>query len=160
MYLYLITNPDSKVTGICKIRPSRIACDCNLDKDIVFDCLFKLAAANLIYIWDEKNLVYIKNHFHFQKGIIKNPEILLNVIKRQKELIQNSDAWKLFEEENKEDIELINKRLIEIKTNKAKAKDKANAKTSTNANTNTQTQVKANSNVMANTQDRNHSNSN
>ena len=125
VYFYLLTNPESEITGIQKVRIGRIACDCNLDAEIVHEALLELLGNDLIVYNDETNFVYIYRYFHFAKGTIKNPSVLAKCIQRQRELALDNDSWELFDYEYPEELLSINKTLMNHQTNKDKNNTKS-----------------------------------
>lgn len=138
VYFYLLTNPESEITGIQKIRVGRIAYDYDIEQDLVHDALYELCGNDLIVYMDEAKLVYVYRYFHFSKGTIKNPALLAKCIQRQRELIQNKDIWNLFDDEYNDELLSINKVLMNYQTNKDKDKykDKNYNKVKTNNNNN------------------------
>ena len=146
VYFYLLTNPESEITGIQKIRVGRIAYDCDIEQDLVHDALYELCGNDLIVYMDEANLVYVYRYFHFSKGTIKNPALLAKCIQRQRELIQNKDIWNLFDDEYNDELLSINKVLMNNQTNKDKDKDKNYNKVKTNNNNNSNSNNNNNNN--------------
>lgn len=120
VYFYLLTNPESEITGIQKVRIGRIASDCNLEQEMVQEALYELCGNELITYNDETNFVYIYRYFHFAKGTIKNPSVLAKCIQRQRELALDNDSWELFDYEYPEELLAINKSLMNHQSNKNK----------------------------------------
>jgi len=117
VFLHLLTNEKTQQTGIYQILPKQIACDCNLDLDIVTEAIQSLISNSLIVYWEQGSLIYIHKFFKFSKGMIKNPNILKKIIDRQRELIKNSEAWKIFDSEFKEELASINTTLVDSQSN-------------------------------------------
>lgn len=133
VFLYLLTNEKTQQTGIYQILLKQIACDCNLDLEPVADAVQSLIDKSLITYWENESLIYIRKFFKFAKGMIKKPATLDATIRRQRELINNPDAWKMFDDEYTEELKSINKALINNQANKDNSKDK-NSSSSNNHN--------------------------
>lgn len=118
VYLYLITNEKTQQTGFYQIRTNQISCDCGPTIEEVKNALAHLEKIGLIKYWPEQNQIFIYNHFKIAKGMIKNPMTLTNCIKRQRELINNPEAWDLFDKSYKTELDAINEALIKNQTNK------------------------------------------
>ena len=133
VFLYLLTNEKTQQTGIYQILLKQIACDCNLDLSPVADAVQSLIDKSLITYWENESLIYIHKFFKFAKGMIKKPATLDATIRRQRELINNPDAWKMFDTEYTEELKSINKALMNNQANKDNSKDK-NSSSSNNHN--------------------------
>lgn len=132
VFLYLLTNEKTQQTGIYQILLKQIACDCNLDLEPVADAVQSLIDKSLITYWENESLIYIHKFFKFAKGMIKKPATLDATIRRQRELIQNQQAWKMFDTEYAEELKSINKALMNNQANKNN--DNSNSKNSSSNN--------------------------
>ena len=130
VFLYLLTNEKTQQTGIYQVLLKQIACDCNLDLKTVTDAVQSLIDKSLITYWENESLIYIQKFFKFSKGMIKKPAILDATIRRQRELINNPQAWKMFDAEYTEELKSINKALINNQANK----NSDNSKNSSSSN--------------------------
>lgn len=123
VYLNLITNERTQHTGIYQIRPQQIACDCGIDIEEIQKILKKLEEVMLIKFWWELNQVYIFGHFKIAKGMIKTSTTLMGCTNRQRDLIKNPEAWKMFDNEYQEELKLlqksVNKSLMKNQINKS-----------------------------------------
>lgn len=117
IFLYLLTNEKVKQTGIYNIMVKHIACECGLMLSETEKAINKMQEIRLIHYWNDENLIYICNFFRFSKGMIKNPKILAETINRQKELLANHSVWNLFDSDYAQEIQSINKALINHQTN-------------------------------------------
>lgn len=99
VFIYLLTSPLSSNIGIFNIRLKQISCDCDIDIKLVEKSIKKMQEIKLLEYWENENLFYIYNMFKFTRGTIKSSKILYKQVLRQKQLIQNSEAWQLFEEQ-------------------------------------------------------------
>lgn len=125
VFLYLLTNEKTQQTGIYQILPKQIACDCNLDLKTVTDAIDILINNSSITYWENESLIYIHKFFKFAKGMIKKPATLDATIRRQRELIKNAEAWKMFDCEYTEELASINEALINNQSNKDNSKSES-----------------------------------
>lgn len=120
IFLYLLTSPTTQNTGIFKILPKQIACDCALDIKTVVASIDNMSKVGVIEYWEEEKLFYIYNMFKFTRGTIKNPKTLYKTILRQEQLIGNHEAWQLFKEENSsfyEEVKIFEEQEQQTETN-------------------------------------------
>lgn len=124
IFLYLLTNEKVKQTGIYNIMVKHIACECGLMLPETQKAVNKMQEIGLIHYWDDENLIYIRNFFRFSKGMIRNPKILAETINRQKELLANHSVWDLFDRDYAQEIQSINKALMNLQTNNSNSDNK------------------------------------
>lgn len=100
IFMYLLTSPSTHNTGIFNILLKQIACDCDVEMDIVKAAMKTMQNIGLVRYLESENLIYIFNMFKFTRGTIKNPKTLYKTTLRQEQIIKNQEVWQLFKEEN------------------------------------------------------------
>lgn len=126
VYLYLLTNEKTQPSGIYSILLKHIACDCEIELSEVEKTIDRMSHLGMIKYWKDENLIYIHKFFRYSKGMIKNPKNLNGPLKRQRELLKNVEAWKLFDAEFENEISLLNEALMKLQTNKDRNGDNIN----------------------------------
>jgi len=79
IYIFLITNQAVEKSGIYKITIKQISFYTDCNKSIINDFINKLINDNKIKYDFEKGVIFIKNVFKFQKGMIKNKSVTIDI---------------------------------------------------------------------------------
>ena len=124
--MYLLTNEKTQPSGIYSILLKHIACDCELQLSEVEKSIDKLSELGMIKYWKGENLIYIHKFFKYSNGTIKNNKILDGTLKRQRTLLNNAEAWELFDAEFEDILIAINDALMKLQTNKDKNENNIN----------------------------------
>jgi hypothetical protein len=95
IFLYLITNPNCKISGIYQVSPKQISFSTNIDKNIVVDTL-KSYDPNTLEYDAAAGIVFIKNHFKFNLNKIGNPQTMIHSLLKSSTLSNHDDFWKEF----------------------------------------------------------------
>lgn len=134
VYIFLLTNQYVEKSGIYKVSVRQIAFNTSVTNDIINDIINDLINEDKIQYDFKEGIIFIKNLFKYQKGMIKNENILLLTLKRNYELVK-TEFWNEFFNRYSEDslASKINDLLIDgslmahqlyINNNKDKDKDK------------------------------------
>ena len=103
LYIFLLTNQYVEKSGIYKVSVRQMAFNTGLINELINELIND---GKILY--DFKNgIIFIKSIFKYQKGVIKNENILTLTIKRNYELVK-TEFWNLFFEIYSSD-DLINK---------------------------------------------------
>lgn len=95
IYIFLLTNQYVEKSGIYKISIRQISFNTGVINDIINDVINELINEGKIQYDFKEGIIFIKNLFKYQKGMIKNENILLLTIKRNYELIK-TEFWNEF----------------------------------------------------------------
>ncbi len=104
LYIYLITNEKTHLTGLYYIPIWQINQECGLQTNTIKKAIKALISNSLIAYWKDENLVYIKSFFKDRVEKIKDIPSLNEIIQRRRELIKNAEAWKMFDSEYKKEL--------------------------------------------------------
>ena len=95
IYIFLITNQAVEKSGIYKITIKQISFYTDCNKSIINDFINKLINDNKIKYDFEKGVIFIKNVFKFQKGMIKNKKIMFISLLKNYQMVK-TDFWQEF----------------------------------------------------------------
>jgi hypothetical protein len=95
IYIFLITNQAVEKSGIYKITVKQISFYTDCNKSIINDFINKLINDNKIKYDFEKGIIFIKNVFKFQKGMIKNKKIMFISLLKNYQMVK-TDFWQEF----------------------------------------------------------------
>ena len=102
LFIFLSNNQEVNKSGIYKITIRQIQFYTGIDKKLINDFINELINEQKLKYDFDKGIIFIKNVYKYQKGMIKNQNIMLLSIKRQYELV-TTDFWEDFLEIYKED---------------------------------------------------------
>ena len=121
VFLYLITNPHCKITGIYEVSPKTISHETDIEVEQVRSILRTFNPDSVVYDFDT-GVVYIKNFlkYHFTK--IGNPVTINSTILNNLSLTPHVEFWNDFEKRYQEELEQLRKKVKEINSNKKKRK--------------------------------------
>jgi len=95
VYIFLLTNQYVEKSGIYKVSVRQIAFNTSLTNDLINQIINELINEGKIQYDFKEGVIFIKNLFKYQKGMIKNENILLLTIKRNYELVK-TEFWNEF----------------------------------------------------------------
>ena len=110
IFLYLITNPSCKISGIYQVSPKQIACSTNIDKNTVIDSLKEFDIDTLEFD-ASSGFVFIKNHFKYNLNKIGNPKTMIYTLLKSSSLSAHDVFWKSFVEKYKEELTALTQRI-------------------------------------------------
>ena len=102
LFIFLLTNHLTHKTGIYTITIKQISFYTDLDKIFINEAINELINELKIKYDAINGIIFIRNLYKYQKGMIKNQKVMLLSIKRHYELL-NTDFWQDFFEIYKED---------------------------------------------------------
>jgi hypothetical protein len=102
VYIFLLTNQYVEKSGIYKVSVRQIAFNTSITNDLINDIINELINEGKIQYDFKEGVIFIKNLFKYQKGMIKNENILLLTLKRNYELIK-TEFWNEFFDRYSED---------------------------------------------------------
>lgn len=148
LFIFLLTNQFVEKSGIYKISIRQICFYTGLTNDVINDVINELINEGKIQYDFDNSVIFVKKLFHYQRGVIKNENILLLTIKRNYELVKTSFWDSFFDTYSNESIItkikdlLINESLMahQLYINKNKNKNKGKGK-SKNKNTNNKEEI-------------------
>lgn len=108
IFIYLISNPSCKLSGIYQISPKQISYSTNIDINKTIDSLKEFHIDTLEYD-AAAGVIFIKNHFKHNLNKIGNPKTMLQSLLKSSDLTEHDDFWKMF-------IEKYNKKIINLVT--------------------------------------------
>jgi hypothetical protein len=108
IFIYLISNPSCKLSGIYQISPKQISYSTNIDRNKVVDSLKEFDSETIEYD-AAAGVVFIKNHFKHNLNKIGNPKTMLQSLLKSSDLTDHDDFWDLF-------IQKYNKKIINLVT--------------------------------------------
>jgi ribosomal protein S17 len=95
VYIFLLTNQYVEKSGIYKVSVRQIAFNTSVTNDLINDIINELINEGKIQYDFKEGIIFIKNLFKYQKGMIKNENILLLTLKRNYELVK-TEFWNEF----------------------------------------------------------------
>jgi hypothetical protein len=104
LYIYLMTNEKTHLTGIYHVSIWQINQECGLKPNTIKKALKALISNSLITYWEDENLVYVKGLFKDKVEKIKDISNINEIIQKRRELIKNAEVWKMFDSEYKKGI--------------------------------------------------------
>lgn len=102
VYIFLLTNQYVEKSGIYKVSVRQIAFNTSVTNDIINNIINELINEGKIQYDFKEGVIFIKNLFKYQKGMIKNENILLLTLKRNYELVK-TEFWNEFFDRYSED---------------------------------------------------------
>ena len=102
VYIFLLTNQYVEKSGIYKVSVRQIAFNTSVTNDLINDIINDLINEGKIQYDFKEGIIFIKNLFKYQKGMIKNENILLLTLKRNYELVK-TEFWNEFFDRYSED---------------------------------------------------------
>lgn len=118
VFLYLITNPNCKLSGIYKISPKQIYCSTNIAVAKINKILASFDKSTIEYDF-ENGFIFIKNFFKYNLGKGGNPKIIfstlennLNILKDHKFTIEFAKKYEVEVNNIKDKINLSKKKEI------------------------------------------------
>jgi len=110
IFLYLITNPSCKISGIYQVTPKQISYSTNIDKNLVIDSLKSFDIETLEYD-SAAGIVFVKNHFRYNLNKIGNPKTMIYTLLKSSSLSAHDVFWKSFVEKYKEELTALTQRI-------------------------------------------------
>ena len=102
VYIFLLTNQYVEKSGIYKVSVRQIAFNTSITNELINDIINELINEGKIQYDFKEGVIFIKNLFKYQKGMIKNENILLLTLKRNYELVK-TEFWNEFFDRYSED---------------------------------------------------------
>ena len=102
VYIFLLTNQYVEKSGIYKVSVRQINFNTGITNEIINGVINELINEGKIQYDFRKGIIFIKNLFKYQKGMIKNENILLLTLKRNYELVK-TEFWNEFFDRYSED---------------------------------------------------------
>lgn len=136
LFIFLLTNQYVEKSGIYKVSIRQIAFNTGLINEVINEVINELINEGKIMYDFTNGIIFIKSVFKYQKGMIKNENILILTMKRNYELVK-TEFWNFFFDIYSND-DLINKIKLplidgslmahQLYINKNKNKNKNNGK--------------------------------
>lgn len=95
LFIFLITNQYVEKSGIYRLSLRQISFHTGTSSELINEFINEFINEGKINYDFKKSIIFIKNVFHYQKGVIKNENILLLTIKRNYELVK-TEFWDEF----------------------------------------------------------------
>lgn len=121
VFLYLITNPLKKVSGIYEISPRTISHFTSVSLDETKHILQTFSEETILYDF-KLNIVYVKNYFKYHHSIIGNPSVLHKSIMANIRSFPHAEFWMDFNKRYQEEISKLEERLKELNESKKNKK--------------------------------------
>lgn len=112
LFIFLLTNHLTHKSGIYKITIKQISFYTDLDKYLINELINELIEESKIKFDSQNGIIFIKNLYKYQKGMIKNRKVMLLSLKKHYDLIE-STFWQDFFDIYKDD-DVINFFINEI----------------------------------------------
>jgi hypothetical protein len=134
IFIFLITNSGVEKSGIYKITVKQISFYTDTQKEVINEFINKLINLGKIKYDFENGIIFIKNVFKFQKGMIKNKKIMFICLLKNYQMVKTEFWQEFFSLYSNDEIinefinENINKEIKDLIINK-KSNETKNKKT-------------------------------
>jgi len=95
VFIFLLTNQFTNKSGIYKISLRQISFSTNLERNIINEFINELINESKIRYDFDKSIIFIKNFYKYQKGMIKNSKVMLATLEKNYNLT-NTVFWDEF----------------------------------------------------------------
>jgi len=95
IFIFLITNSGVEKSGIYKITVKQISFYTDTQKEVINEFINKLINLGKIKYDFENGIIFIKNVFKFQKGMIKNKKIMFICLLKNYQMVK-TEFWQEF----------------------------------------------------------------
>lgn len=95
IFIYLISNPACKISGIYQVSPKHIAVATNINRNTVVDTLKSFDPKTLEYD-AAAGIVFIKNCFKYNMNKIGNPNTMIDSLMKSASINNHDDFWSEF----------------------------------------------------------------
>lgn len=111
LFLYLITNPMTELSGIYPISAKQIFCSTDIEIDNVNNLLRNFDSEVLEYDF-EKGMVFVKKYYQYNRGKIGNPLIVNKMLVSNMHTNFHLRFWLEFGEIYQEELETLEEKVI------------------------------------------------